>query len=282
VLSRSEKSLVFVVFIGLSLIEETTLYYIVNYFFVSNLVIDAVKTPKLSARKNIFSLDKVSTRCIWLGMSQFKDRPRISWTVPWGVTRSFSMEEKMEEKPAEQQLPERPLECCGECRRPIQVIYTEIIGKNVSRFAMCGECPVLDQKLHGRGAVAQTVGEASASLVCGGCGLTLGEIKMGSPLGCPLCYEIFGDEVVHELMQLEKIPPKASRLKKGEMIHVGRTPGRQQEIDPSLKLLSLQQALHETLGREDYEQAALLRDQIREIEEKTKGLKEKKNDGESS
>jgi protein arginine kinase activator len=192
------------------------------------------------------------------------------------------MEEKSEEKPPEQQLPERPLECSGECRRPIQVIYTEIVGKNVTRFAMCGECPVLDQRLHGKGTSEQAPGKSLSSLVCGGCGLTLDEMKMGSALGCPLCYEIFSDEVVHELGQLERLPPKVAHQKKGEPLHTGRTPGQHQEIDPSLKLLALQQALHETLGREDYEQAALLRDQIREIEERTKGQKEKKNDGESA
>jgi len=191
------------------------------------------------------------------------------------------MEEEQEEKPQGPVLPERPMECSGECRRPIQVIYTEIIGKNISRFAMCDECPVLNRKLHGGGIAAQVTGKAPASLVCGGCGLTLDEVKMGSSLGCPLCYEIFGDEVIHELFQLGRLPSKFVSQRKGELLHAGRSPGHHQEIDPSLKLISLQQALHETLGREDYEQAALLRDQIREIEEKTKGPKEKKNGGES-
>ena len=68
------------------------------------------------------------------------------------------MEEKSEETPPKQQLPERPLECCGECRRPIQVIYTEIVGKTITRFAMCGECPVLDQRLHGKGTAEQFKG----------------------------------------------------------------------------------------------------------------------------
>jgi protein arginine kinase activator len=191
------------------------------------------------------------------------------------------MEEHQEEKLQEPVFPERPLECCGECRRPIQVIYTEIVGKNVSLLAMCGECPVLRQKLHGSGTATQVIGKTFTSLVCGGCGLTLDEVKMGASLGCPLCYEIFREEVVHELVQLERLPPKFALQRKGEPLHLGRAPGQQQEIDPSLQLLALQQALHETLGREDYEQAALLRDQIHEIEEKSKGLKEKKNGGES-
>lgn len=189
------------------------------------------------------------------------------------------MEEEQEQKPSEKTVPERPMECCGECRRPIHVIYTEMVGKTISRFAMCSECPVLEQKLHGGGVATQTPGRAPASLVCGGCGMTLDEVKMGAPLGCPLCYEIFQDEVIHEMMQLERLPPKSALQKRGEPLHVGRSPGHHQVIDPSLKLLALQQALHETLGREDYEQAALLRDQIREIEEQSKAPEEKDNGG---
>jgi protein arginine kinase activator len=182
-----------------------------------------------------------------------------------------------EEKPQEQAIPERPLECCGECRRPVRVIYTEIVGKNTNRWAMCDECPVLRHKLRGGGKVATVSGEVLASLVCGGCGLALDEVKMGASLGCPLCYDIFSDEVTRELVQLERVPPKFFLQKKGEPLHEGRSPGQQQQIDPSLKLLALQQALHETLGREDYEQAALLRDQIHELEEKAKNTREKEH-----
>jgi len=163
---------------------------------------------------------------------------------------------------------ERPLEC-SECKRPIAISYTEVIGKNVTRFGMCEECPVLRSKLYG-----QTLHpESPTSLCCGACGLTLEEVRMGASLGCPLCYEIFADEITKELIQLERIPPKYAK-KQNSQWHCGRIPGQQQELDPSLKLLALQKALSDTLGREDYEQAARLRDQIRALEkEKKKGQK---------
>ena len=186
---------------------------------------------------------------------------------------SNGMGEEQKPQKIEKETSDRPLECSGECRRPNKTIYTEIVGKTVTKTAMCAECPILRQKLHGGGTVRQAEGGAPAELVCGGCGLTLDEVKMGASLGCPLCYEIFHDEILRELVQLERIPIKYAFQKRGEPIHVGATPGLQQEFDPSLKLLTLQQALHETLGREDYEQAALLRDQIKEIEEKSKGEK---------
>jgi len=161
---------------------------------------------------------------------------------------------------------ERPLEC-SECRKPIKVAYTEVIGKNITKVGMCAECPLLQKKLRGSSAILSQESETATSLCCGSCGLSLEEVKMGASLGCPLCYEIFSDEIFHELSTLETIPPKYLLQKKSSLIHTGRTPGKQQEIDPSLKLLTLQQALHETLQREDYEQAAWLRDQIKTLED---------------
>jgi protein arginine kinase activator len=167
-------------------------------------------------------------------------------------------------------LPDRPLEC-SECRKPIQVIYTEVVGKSITRTAMCGECPILEQKLHGSSVIEKGLQESPAHLCCGSCGVSLDEVKMGAPIGCPLCYDIFAEEIIHELYQLERIPPKAGILRKGNALHTGRGPSEPHELEPSLKLIALQQALHETLGREDYEQAARLRDQIRAIEEQKQG-----------
>ena len=53
-------------------------------------------------------------------------------------------------------------------------------------------------------------------------------------------------------------------------MHRGRQPGTLKKIDPSSRLMSLHQALNETLSREEYEQAAWLRDQIKIL---TEGLK---------
>jgi protein arginine kinase activator len=164
---------------------------------------------------------------------------------------------------------ERPLEC-GECKRPIKVLYTEIVGKTVTRTAMCEECPVLRNKLHGQSIPTKQPQEGPAALCCGGCGLTLDEVRMGSELGCPLCYEIFAEEIFHELSQIERLPPKYLGQKRPGILHAGRSPGEHQAIDPSLKLLTLQQALHDTLRREDYEQAAWLRDQIKALEDQSR------------
>lgn len=172
------------------------------------------------------------------------------------------------ENKLQKKKPERPLEC-SECKRPITVIYTEIVGDLMTQTSMCAECPELQKRLKG---VAHdfkcgTQEEVSAGVACGNCGTTLDAVKMGSALGCPNCYELFGDIILSELKEAENLPQRLSVTNKSSTIHIGRIPGETLEITPSLRLLALNEALNETLKREDYEQAAILRDQIKALTE---------------
>lgn len=166
-------------------------------------------------------------------------------------------------------MADRPLEC-SECKRIIAVNYTEIVGNNASHTSMCAECPVLQRRLHGSSKIDQFPNnmETGAGLCCGSCGTTLEAIRMGTPLGCTECYEVFGDILLNELIQSNHISQRLINKKTAPM-HMGRSPGETTEMNPSLKLLALNEALSETLTREDYEQAAWLRDQIKELTEQS-------------
>jgi protein arginine kinase activator len=167
----------------------------------------------------------------------------------------------------EQQHPDRPLEC-SECRKPISVHYTEIIGDTITHIGMCNECPQLQRRLKGspHDEAAASTGISYKGLMCGECGTTLDELRVSRLVGCSNCYEVFGDLIVEELLKSNKIS-QAITKKKSVPLHVGRSPGEAQEISPSLRLIALNEALEETLRREDYEQAAWLRDQIKAITE---------------
>lgn len=166
--------------------------------------------------------------------------------------------------------PERPLEC-SECKRPIDVHYTEIVGNNITHVYMCNECPELERRLRGVPSNNQSEGVGTAGLACGECGTTLQAVRVGNPLGCSNCYEVFEDIIVSELIITEKIPSRIINNKKNIPLHFGRSPGEIQEINPTLRLLALNEELTETLKREDYEQAAWLRDQIRALTEEREG-----------
>lgn len=173
--------------------------------------------------------------------------------------------------------PERPLECT-ECRKPIAVWYTEIVGETITHTTMCNDCPILRHRLHGTPHVEMVPGQSSAGLACGNCGTTLDAIRMGTSLGCNICYEVFDDILLSEMLAANKIPARITTNKKSIPVHIGRAPGQVQEISPSLRLLALNEALNEMLKTEDYEQAAWLRDQIKELTEKTEKKPGKKNE----
>ena len=176
----------------------------------------------------------------------------------------------MSDKKTDHFLPQadRPIECGG-CRKPIAVRYTEIIGGVVTQTNMCADCPELQSRLHGLTAAEQAYFQSGqAALECGNCGTTLEEVKRGHRLGCMECYDVFDNLILSELQNSDKVPTRAlAHLKKSHLVHIGRAPGEILAINPSSRLLALNEALKEMLNREDYEQAAWLRDQIRDLTE---------------
>lgn len=169
---------------------------------------------------------------------------------------------------------DRPLECT-ECKKPVAVRYTEVIGNVITHTVMCADCPQLQLRLHGIPTPVPSESGVSAGLCCGNCGTTLDAVRMGNPLGCSVCYEVFEDVLLTELVAANKISARLSSAKKSTPIHIGRSPGEVKEMSPSLRLLALNEALTETLQKEDYEQAAWLRDQIKELTERSDGSAQK-------
>lgn len=165
--------------------------------------------------------------------------------------------------------PDRPLEC-GECKKPIAVRYTEIVGGHVTHTSMCADCPELLRRLYGTSAQEAIASQAGpgAHLACGNCGTTLEEVKRGHRLGCADCYVVFGDVLIHELQATGRLSTRIITSRKGGPLHMGRAPGVSMALNPSSRLLALNEALKEMLQREDYEQAAWLRDQIKALTEK--------------
>jgi protein arginine kinase activator len=164
---------------------------------------------------------------------------------------------------------ERPLEC-SECQRPIGVRYSELCNDSLVEQVHCNECPVLLAKLHGRRSehfTGQVKVDSESGLCCGSCGTTLEAVQTGNPLGCSECYEVFGDIIAEALAKSQEISSKLIK-RSNQQLHIGRSPGETVEMSPSLRLLALNEALDETISREDYEQAAWLRDQIKELKER--------------
>lgn len=113
--------------------------------------------------------------------------------------------------------------------------------------------------------------EGGTGLACGNCGTTLDAIRIGTLVGCGSCYEVFENVIIDELQKAHSIPGRLINGKRSQVLHIGRAPGENKEMTVSLKIVALNEALNEMLAKEDYEQAALLRDQIKALTEKKGG-----------
>jgi protein arginine kinase activator len=172
-------------------------------------------------------------------------------------------------------MPERPVEC-SHCKRPAKICYKEIANHAVTETSMCAECPVLQQKLHGKSPLETPAGwqQGGKEVCCGVCRTTLESVQTGNPLGCSECYTLFSDAILSLLIDEKKIlgiaSQKEASLKKTHPLHLGKTPNKPiATLASSSQLNTLNEALNEALKKENYEQAAWLRDQIKSLKEKT-------------
>ena len=104
-------------------------------------------------------------------------------------------------------------------------------------------------KLHG--------GEVQKDTVCDHCGMSFGEFRENSLLGCPGCYTAFETQ----------LGPLLERAHEGAVHHVGKVPNRESDHEQRQQLLMrMHKRLDEAVASEDYELAARLRDDIQSFE----------------
>lgn len=97
-----------------------------------------------------------------------------------------------------------------------------------------------------------------AEVHCPRCNFTQADFKKAGRLGCPECYKTFSEA----LEGLLKTMHKGTR-------HVGKAPeSLRQNRDLSDRLKTLQKKLAKAIEQEDFEEAAVLRDEIKQTTER--------------
>lgn len=160
---------------------------------------------------------------------------------------------------------------CQRCPKPATLHITEVHGLAdngnylFDEFHFCEECarkhlyePALaaDGKVEA-GGEGDAFGELNAR-ECPHCGMKFKDFRGSGRLGCSNDYEVFREELVPLLENIH-----------GETRHVGKSPRRQDTAvkSRSTESTQLRKLLHQAVNREDYEEAARLRDQIRKLDE---------------
>lgn len=172
---------------------------------------------------------------------------------------------------------------CQECgKRPATLHFTKIINGDKSEYRICETCArekgemipgtsngfsihnllsgLLDFDLTAGG--GNMLGQKPPqSLRCESCGLTYSQFSKIGRFGCSECYKHFSDRL-----------DSLFRRVHGTTAHAGKIPKRTGgQIQTKREIDTLKKELLTLVEREEFEQAAQLRDKIRDLEKKISG-----------
>ena len=151
---------------------------------------------------------------------------------------------------------------CQLCSSPATVHLTDIVNGHKKETHLCQACAEKKKLLHQQelnlSAILQsvigphigTVTDDLARLTCPDCGIKYMEFKAQGRLGCPRDYQIF-----HAALE-----PLLQRIHRS-VRHAGKAPRRGA---PPPELEELRRRLDAAVAAEDYEEAARLRDALRQ------------------
>jgi protein arginine kinase activator len=160
---------------------------------------------------------------------------------------------------------------CEKCgNNPAVIHLTQIVDNEMTTRHLCDTCAAEMGLDAGEGPetapltdfLAQMgkglpVGLTAGGGACEFCGLTMNDFKRTGRLGCPHCYAQFEPHLRGLLRKLH-----------GGTQHMGKVylPPDPRETDRTARVASLRRSLARAVESEDFERAAVLRDQIRRAE----------------
>ena len=160
---------------------------------------------------------------------------------------------------------------CDNCeKRDATVHLTEIKDKKKIEMHLCEQCAQekgITQKAHfpAISELLQTLSAAEAarkkqktpSVKCPNCGLSLARFRSSGRFGCAYDYTAFRE---HIAQMIEGIHDSTQ--------HVGKIPARAgEQVLKARERKALHGRMKDAIGREDYEEAAELRDKLKELGE---------------
>jgi protein arginine kinase activator len=156
---------------------------------------------------------------------------------------------------------------CQKCHNPATLHITEVLeNEQFEELHLCEQCANKylyepQQKGGGKSAGVEQAVEGEETPFshheCPLCGMKFAEFRNSGRLGCPNDYQEFREELTPLLENIH-----------GETRHCGKTPRRlPQNKQTQSELIQLRNRLKQAITKEDYEEAAKLRDRIRTLEE---------------
>lgn len=165
---------------------------------------------------------------------------------------------------------------CQECgKRPATLHFTKIVNGHKTEFHFCEACAKEKGELLPGTANGFSIHHLLSGLMeldssdraanaaakptdsrCQSCGMTYSQFTKVGRFGCGDCYKYFG----------ERLTPLFKRVH-GNTVHVGKVPKRAgKRVQVRRQIDQLKRELAVKVEQEEFEAAAKLRDQIRELE----------------
>lgn len=148
--------------------------------------------------------------------------------------------------------------------------YTKIVNGEVEELHLCEECSKSNQEFDFDktfsfhkiltelidGAQNKTLEKEVGDIYCKKCKLSYSEFKQLGKLGCDQCYTSFKEKLVPIIKSVQ-----------GNERHIGKIPSRASEsLKIRRKVDDLKKELERKVMEENFEEAAVLRDEIKELE----------------
>lgn len=161
---------------------------------------------------------------------------------------------------------------CTECKNSnATMFYQQTINGKTTEHALCPECAAKHGLLSGTSLFSdlfnipsfiKTAKPEESRKVCSLCGKDEKSFISGGKVSCPVCYETFADELYTPIKRIH-----------GNVSHIGRAPAKFKKQNDQKQLLNdLKAQLKTAIANEEYENAAVLRDKIRGIEQNCENI----------
>lgn len=155
---------------------------------------------------------------------------------------------------------------CQKCDEKATVHFTQLENGEMTKMSFCENCAAAEgvMDLSGFG-LADSVLEAGSSMTSSGeegetcprCGFSRSKFQQTGRLGCSQCYLAFSDDILSRLGPMHR----GSR-------HFGKHPdGFEGDAFSERLLTECKERLEEAVKAENYEEAARIRDEVRQLEE---------------
>jgi protein arginine kinase activator len=157
---------------------------------------------------------------------------------------------------------------CDVCKKNVATVHlTQLLEGQTKKVDLCEACSKakgvddptgfsLADLLLGLGAAQEVAMSSSgAQIACPRCGFTQSDFKKTGRLGCAACYSVFAEGLEGPLKSMHR-----------GIRHVGKVPGAfRQSHAFEERLKGLQKKLERAIAEENFEGAAVLRDEIRDV-----------------